>query len=141
MPHDSHPAPEPVLLQLGVPAKPGGQSLTAGLVRAVTADSGSAEVLDLAIDDEAVSEFLVRIAHSDTGFVARTDSGERAVAIVAATVAALCGDDIRLALANPNIAFLTGLKEPAVEALRTVLLAIETTESEALTSALAILQA
>ncbi|MEU0545558.1 hypothetical protein [Nocardia sp. NPDC005978] len=139
MPHDSHPAPEPVSLQLSFPAKPGGQGLTAGLVRPVTADPGAVPVLDLAAADETVSEFLVRIAHGDTGFIARTDSGERALAIVAATVAALCGDDIRRALQRPDVAFLRGLKGPAVEALRDILLAIETTDRDAVTSALTVL--
>lgn len=100
------------------------RGLTEDLVRPVGATPG-AEVLDLTADDEAISEFLVRIAHADAGFVAHTDSGERALAIVAATVAALCGEDIRTALATPDVAFLKGLKPPAVEAFRTVLLAIE----------------
>lgn len=126
-------------MQLSVPVKPGVQGITDGLVRAITADPSPAEILDLTADDETVSEFLVRIAHSDTGFVARTDSGDRAVALIAATVAALIGDDIRAALAEPDIAFLTGLKPPAVEALRTVLLAIETSDPDGVTSALAAL--
>ncbi|MEV6770954.1 hypothetical protein AB0N05_20265 [Nocardia sp. NPDC051030] len=139
MPHDSAPAPEPVFMQLTVPSKPGGRGLTDGLVRPITADPGSVEVLDLAVDDETVSEFLVRIAHADTGFIARTDSGDRALALVAATVAALCGFDIRAALTTPDIPFLTGLKEPAVEALRGVLLAIESDTPDAVTTALAVL--
>ncbi|WP_405134057.1 hypothetical protein [Nocardia sp. NBC_01388] len=139
MPHDSAPASEPVLMQLSVPAKPGVQGITDGLVRPITADPGPAEILDLAADDELVSEFLVRIAHSDTGFIARTDSGDRAVALIAATVAALIGDDIRAALTEPDIAFLTGLKPPAVEALRTVLLAIETDNPDTVSGALAAL--
>ncbi|MFE3257786.1 hypothetical protein ACFXPS_20455 [Nocardia sp. NPDC059091] len=137
MPHDSSPAPEPVALTLSVPSRPA-RGLTEELVRPVSADPG-AEVLDLALDDEAVSEFLVRIVHGGSGFVARTDSGERALAGVAATVAALCGEDIRGALAAPDIAFLTGLKPPAVEAFREVLLAIETGEVAAVTTALAVL--
>ncbi|WP_330184077.1 hypothetical protein OHB26_10955 [Nocardia sp. NBC_01503] len=136
MPHDSHPAPEPVILQLSVPSKPGVQGITDGLVHRVRADPGTAEILDLTLDDTAVAEFLVRIAHGDTGFVARTDSGERAVAVIAATVAALMGEDIHTALATPDIPFLTGLKPPAVEALRTVLLAIETDDPDAVTAAL-----
>ncbi|MRH86226.1 hypothetical protein GFY24_01880 [Nocardia sp. SYP-A9097] len=133
MPHDSH-APEPVILQLSVPSKPGVQGITDGLVHRISADPGKAEVLDLSLDDEAIAEFLVRIAHSDTGFLARTDSGERAVAIIAATVAALMGEDIPTALATPDLNFLRGLKPPAVEALRTVLLAIETDQDEVATA-------
>ncbi|MTE12001.1 hypothetical protein GLP40_04255 [Nocardia sp. CT2-14] len=135
MPHDSSPASEPVALTLSVPPR-AARGLTADLVRPVSADPG-VEVLDLALDDEAVSEFLVRIVHGDSGFVARADSGERALAGVAATVAALCGEDIRAALGAPDIRFLAGLKPPAVEAFREVLLAIETREVAAVTAALA----
>ncbi|WP_067825908.1 hypothetical protein [Nocardia inohanensis] len=123
MPHDLPPAPEPVALSLSMPPAPA-RGLTQDLVRPIAATPGT-EVLDLTAGDEAISEFLVRIAHADTGFVARTDSGDRAIAIVAATVAALCGEDIRAALTAPDIAFLKGLKPPAVEAFRSVLLAIE----------------
>ncbi|MFC9994530.1 hypothetical protein [Nocardia sp. NPDC127526] len=139
MPHDSAPAPEPVLMQLTVPGKTGAQTLLDGLVRPIGSAPAAAEVLEPDADDEAVSEFLVRIAHGDTGFVARTDSGERALALVAATVAALCGEDIRTALTSPDIDFIKGLKPPAVEALRSVLLAVETADPEAVHSALAVL--
>lgn len=96
-------------------------------------------MLDLSGPDAEIAEFLVRIAHSATGFVARTDSGERAVAIVAATVAALMGEDIHAALASPDIPFLKGLKPPAVDALREVLIAIETDNHPAVEAALAAL--
>ncbi|WP_040802337.1 hypothetical protein [Nocardia concava] len=137
MPHDSSPAPEPVALTLSVPPRPA-RGLAEGLVRPATADPG-VEVLDMGIDDEAISEFLVRIVHGDSGFVARAESGDRALAAIAATVAALIGDDIRAALATPDLAFLTGLKPPAVEAFRDVLLAIETQDPAAITAALAVL--
>lgn len=96
-------------------------------------------MLDLAQPDERIVEFLVGVAHSDTGFIAATGSGPRAVAIVAATAAALCGEDIPAALAGPDIAFLRGLTAPAVEALREVLLAIETDRPSAVTEELRIL--
>ncbi|MGW4351323.1 hypothetical protein ACWELJ_04455 [Nocardia sp. NPDC004582] len=137
MPHDSSHAPEPVALSLSVPPRPA-RGLTEDLVRPITDDPG-VEILDLTADDEAVSEFLVRIVHGDTGFVARTDSGERALAIVAATVAALCGEDIRTALTAPDTVFLTGLRPPAVEAFRDVLLAIETADAVAVRTGLAVL--
>ncbi|GAB0101144.1 hypothetical protein JMUB6875_01080 [Nocardia sp. JMUB6875] len=139
VPHDSSPAPEPVALTLSVPPRPA-RGLAADLVRPVSADPG-VEVLDLALDDVAVSEFLVRIVHGDIGFVLRADSGERALAGIAATVAALIGDDIPAALAHPDLAFLTGLKPPAVEALREVLLAVETADVAAVTAGLAVLGA
>ncbi|MEC3957968.1 hypothetical protein VMT65_33370 [Nocardia sp. CDC153] len=137
MPHDSSPAPEPVALTLSVPPRPA-RGLAEGLVRSVSADP-VVEVLDMGLDEAAISEFLVRIVHGDSGFVARADSGERAVAAVAATVAALIGDDIRAALAAPDLDFLTGLKPPAVEAFREVLLAIEAEDVADVTAALSVL--
>lgn len=138
VPHDSHStAPEPIPLSLSVPPRPE-RGLTEGLVRSVSADP-EAEVLDLAASDREIDEFLVRIVHSGSGFVARTVSGERAVGIVAATVAALMGEDIHAALTSPDVAFLVGLKAPAVEALREVLLAIESDDVEVVTAALGVL--
>ncbi|MBF6178830.1 hypothetical protein [Nocardia otitidiscaviarum] len=137
MSHDS-PAPEPIPLTLSVPPRPE-RGLTDDLVRPVGPVHPEIEVVDLTASDAAVAEFLVRVAHSDSGFVARTDSGERAVGIIAATVAALMGEDIHSALANPDIDFLTGLKPPAVAALREVLLAIETGNQDAVTAALTVL--
>ncbi|NNH74022.1 hypothetical protein HLB23_29915 [Nocardia uniformis] len=137
MPHDPHPAPEPIPLSLSVPPRPA-RGLTDGLVRAVSSEPGS-QVLDLDASDTSVAEFLVRVVHSEGGFVARTSSGERAVAIIAATVAALMGEDIHAALTAPDLAFLIGLKPPAVEALREVLLAIETDDQAGVNAALAVL--
>ncbi|WP_305779618.1 hypothetical protein [Nocardia nova] len=137
MPHDSTPASEPVLLSLSVPTT-GPSDLVDGLVRLPSANP-QAPVLDLTLSDERVAEFLVGVAHSDTGFVAVTASGERAVAIVAATVAALCGENIRTALTSPDIEFLRGLSASAVQALREVLLAVETERVEAVTAALRVL--
>ncbi|MFI9507689.1 hypothetical protein [Nocardia sp. NPDC052566] len=96
-------------------------------------------VLDGDVPDAEVADFLAEAAHSDGGFVARTSDGERALGIVAATVAALCGEDIHQALRNPDLAFLTALKPPAIEAARGVLLAVETDATEDVTRALAVL--
>ncbi|TQM29504.1 hypothetical protein FB390_1107 [Nocardia bhagyanarayanae] len=126
---------EPVLVTLSTPAR---RSLVDGLVRPV-GSVPDAPTLDADAPDSEIADFLAAIAHSDTGFVARTDDGERAVAIVAATAAALCGEDIRDALVRPDIAFLTGLKPPAVEAVREVLLAVETAEPERVRNALGVL--
>ncbi|QIS08042.1 hypothetical protein [Nocardia arthritidis] len=134
---------EPVLVSLSAPSR---RSLTDGLVRAVA--PGAARVLDLDTASESeIADFLAEIAHTDGGFVARVgvdqpsspQPAERALAIIAATAAALCGDDIRTALRSPDIAFLTSLKPPAIEAVRTVLLAIETDEPTELAAGLAIL--
>lgn len=132
MPHDSTPA-EPVLLSLSMPTRPA--RLVDDLVRPIS-DPPPAPVLDLDISDESIAEFLVGIAHTDSGFIARTADGNRAVAIVAATAAALCGEDIRTALTNPDLPFLRTLQPPAIEALRTVLLAIETPAPATITRAL-----
>ncbi|GAB2525193.1 hypothetical protein [Nocardia heshunensis] len=137
MPHDSSHAPEPVALSLSVPPRPA-RGLTEDLVRPISPDAG-VEVLDLSLEDVAVAEFLVRIVHGDSGFVAHADSGERALAGIAATVAALIGDDIGAALRTPDIAFLAGLQPAAVEALREVLLAVETADVPGVTAALAVL--
>ncbi|NKY85542.1 hypothetical protein HGA07_07885 [Nocardia veterana] len=137
VPHDSTPASEPVLLSLSVPT-PERADLVHELVRPPSANP-QAPVLDLDLPDVEVAEFLVGAAHSDTGFVASTESGARAVAVVAATVAALCGEDIRTALTSPDIEFLRGLSAPAVQALREVLLAIETTRPDEVNAALRVL--
>ncbi|WP_280275492.1 hypothetical protein [Nocardia wallacei] len=123
MPHESSSAAEPVLVPLTVPDA-ARASLVDGLVRA-TAAVPEAPLLDGNAPDEQVAAFLVGAAHTEIGFVARTSSAERALAIVAATAAALCGEDIRAALREPDIGFLRGLKPPAVRALREVLLAVE----------------
>ncbi|MBY8858735.1 hypothetical protein K7711_19835 [Nocardia sp. CA2R105] len=137
MPHDST-APEPVPLTLSMPAAPRA-GLTDGLVRPLS-EAPAAPVLDAGASDVQVAEFLVVAAHSVGGFIARTDSGERAVAVVAATVAALCGEDIRRALTHPDLEFLRGLAPGAVEALREVLLAIESETPDAVAKALEVLQ-
>ncbi|MFI6777076.1 hypothetical protein [Nocardia sp. NPDC050412] len=133
-------AGEPVLLSLVAPSA-ARRSLDDGLVRAVGTAAADIRILDADVTDGEVAEFLVEIAHSDGGFIARTSDGKRALAIVAGTVAALCGEDIRAALAQPDITFLTSLKPPAVEAARSVLLAIETDAPDDLAGTLSILSA
>ncbi|MEU2120372.1 hypothetical protein [Nocardia niwae] len=128
-------AAEPVLVTLSAPPR---RSLADGLVRNIGA-SPAAPTLDLDVPDAEIAAFLANAAHSDTGFVARTSSGGRAVAIVAATAAALCGEDIGSALRNPDIAFLTSLKPAAVDAVRSVLLAIETEAVDRVNAALRVL--
>ncbi|MCM6776892.1 hypothetical protein NDR87_23380 [Nocardia sp. CDC159] len=113
--------------------------LVDGLVRPVAAIP-NVPVLDPSVPDEQVAAFLAGIAHADTGFVVRTDSGERALAVVAATAAALCGEDIRAALTDPDVEFLRGLRGPAIAALREVLLAVETARPEAVAAGLTALE-
>ncbi|MFE5475507.1 hypothetical protein ACFQ9R_07380 [Nocardia sp. NPDC056541] len=131
---DDHSAPaEPVLLNLSAPAR---RSLVADLVRP---DGSSPAPVDVDIPDPDLTAFLAGIAHADHGFVARTTSGPRALAIVAGTVAALCGEDIPTALTTPDLPFLKSLKPAAIEATRTVLLSIETPDEQAITEALRVL--
>lgn|GEM_PF-4997908 len=136
MPHDSSPS-EPILVPLTVPA-PARASLVDDLVRPIGASPGPV-VLDADAPDVQVAEFLVAAAHSAGGFVARTGSGDRALGLIAATVAALCGEDIRRALTHPDLEFLRGLEPPAVAAVRGVLLAIETDVPETVSHALEVL--
>ncbi|WP_216892121.1 hypothetical protein [Nocardia alni] len=139
MPHDSStPGPsEPVLVSLTVPVATR-NSLVGELVRPLSAPA--APVLDADTPDVEVAEFLVRAVHSEGGFVARTGSGERALGVIAATVAALCGEDIRRALTQPDLEFLRGLRPEAVAAARAVLLAIESEAPQAVEAALEVLR-
>jgi hypothetical protein len=133
VPRDYFPA-EPVPVLLGAP--PVARDLVDGLLRPLGAGPAAAVLLDLDAPDDEVAGFLARIAHAEGGFVARTGSGARAVAIVAATAAALCGEDIHTALTSPDLEFLRGLGEPAVRALRGVLLAIESSAPDVVATAL-----
>ncbi len=126
-----------MLVSLSAPPR---RSLSDGLVRNIGA-SPAAPTLDLDAPDAEIAAFLAHAAHSDSGFVARTSAGDRAVAVVAATAAALCGEDIGTALRHPDIAFLTSLKPPAIEAVRSVLLAIETEALDQVNAALRVLDA
>lgn len=128
---------EPVLISLSTPAR---RSLLEGLILGRGEGPAGIPVLDADAPDTEIADFLAGIAHTDTGYIARTSRGDRALAILAATAAALCGDDIRTALTTPDLPFLTGLKPPAVEAVRGVLRAIETDAPDAVRAHLAILE-
>jgi hypothetical protein len=130
-------AREAVMLELSVPAR---RSLVNGLVRGLGSGGSEGRAVDVDAPDVEIVDFLAEIVHTDGGFVARTSSGERALAIVAGTAAALCGEYIHDALAEPDVAFLTSLKPPAIEAVRTVLLAIETDSPDEVIGALSVLE-
>ncbi|MEU7630079.1 hypothetical protein AB0C34_08845 [Nocardia sp. NPDC049220] len=127
---------EPVLMTLSAPAR---RSVIDGLVRDIGMAGPAAPILDLDARDAEIADFLAGIAHANSGFVARTSSGASALAIIAGTAAALCGEDIRSALNNPDVAFLNALNPPAVEAVRSVLLAIETEATTQVAAALSVL--
>ncbi|MGH8882349.1 MAG: hypothetical protein ACRD0P_34220, partial [Stackebrandtia sp.] len=126
---------EPVMVELTFPERIVERGLVDGLV--VPAGSFAGErLVDLTLPDEAVADVLADIAHRPDGFAARTGEVSRALAIVAATAAALCGEDIRAALHRPDTAFLTGLSNGAVGAVREVLLGLESESPAELESAL-----
>lgn len=123
---------EPVLVALTAPAR---RSLVDGLVVAsATAPAGRIITPDLEVAE--IADILAEAAHSDTGLIGRTDDPQRALALIAGTAAALCGEDIRTALTTPDVAFLTGLQPQAIEAVRGVLLAIEAQRPPVMTGAL-----
>ncbi|MGW0004293.1 hypothetical protein [Nocardia grenadensis] len=126
---------QPVLVELTVPKRTTERGLVDGLV-VPTGTFAGVRLVESAISDEGVADLLAEVAHSPDGFAARADTATRALAIVAATAAALCGDDIRTALRSPNTAFLAGLSGGAVEAVREVLLGIESEEPADLEQAL-----
>jgi hypothetical protein len=102
-------------------------SIDAETVRMITA-AGRRPGLDLAAPAAEVADFLAVLAHTDTGFVARAATGAEALAGIAATVAALRGDDVRAAFLQPDIAALARINQDAAAAVREVLIGIEVTD-------------
>lgn len=86
--------------------------------------------LDTGYSVGEVADFLAVLAHADTGYVARARDGAEILALLAGTVAALRGDDVRAAITHPEPAKLTALIPEAAEALREVLLGIEIADPE-----------
>ncbi|WP_459548751.1 hypothetical protein [Nocardia sp. X0981] len=115
---------EPVMVELTVPKRAVERGPVDELVVPIGRFTGK-RLVDLSLPDDRIADVLARVAHEPDGFVARTGDGDRALAILAATAAALCGDDIRSALRSPDTAFLAGLSSAAVAAVREVLLGIE----------------
>ncbi|NUP27036.1 MAG: hypothetical protein HOQ36_00290 [Nocardia sp.] len=117
----------PVLVELTVPKRVAERGLIDGLVVPTGTFDGKRMVAPN-MPDEQVADLLAEVAHSPDGFAAAGDSGAHALAILAGTAAALCGEDIRSALSSPDTAFLNGLSSGAIEAVREVLLGIESDE-------------
>ncbi|NKY56257.1 hypothetical protein [Nocardia flavorosea] len=115
---------EPVLVELSVPKRVVERGLVDGLVVPAGQFTGERR-LDPALPDERIADFLAEAAHRPDGFVARAEGGAQALAVLAGTVAALCGEDIRKALNSPDTAFLAGLSNGAADAVREILLGIE----------------
>ncbi|CCW14384.1 hypothetical protein ACWEQV_19815 [Rhodococcus aetherivorans] len=72
-----------------------------------------------------IADFLSVLAHAGTGYVARARDADEVLALLAATVAALRGDDVRAALAAPDPGRLTALIPEAAAAVREILLTVE----------------
>jgi prephenate dehydratase len=88
---------------------------------------------------DEVADFLAVLAHAPTGFVARARSADDVLAVLAATVAALRGDDVRAAWTYPDVAGLAGLRPAAATAVREVLLGVEVADVMGVAAGLAAL--
>ncbi|RVW02553.1 hypothetical protein EF834_11560 [Rhodococcus spongiicola] len=96
----------------------------------VLADAGYSPGLVAGQPVDAVADFLGVLAHTSVGFFGRARDGAEVLSLLAGTVAALCGDDVRAALATPDPKSLAALAPEAAEAVRGVLLGIEVEDLE-----------
>lgn len=96
----------------------------------VVAEAGRTPGLRAGLPVDAVADFLAVLAHTDVGFVARARDGDEVLALLAGTVAALRGDNVRTALTAPDPAKLAALVPEAAAAVREVLLAVEVDDPE-----------
>ncbi|MFE3291789.1 hypothetical protein [Rhodococcus sp. NPDC059234] len=124
------PRPLPAPLAVFVEPDGAGRGWAAESAERIAA-AGARPGLDTGLADVDVADFLAVLAHSDAGFVARAGSGEEVVAILAATVAALRGDDIRAAYVRADPAPVAALSAAAAGAVREVLLGIAVADAAA----------
>ncbi|GAA4484586.1 hypothetical protein GCM10023094_38050 [Rhodococcus olei] len=124
--------PHPLPARLAIRVDPGaaGRGWAAESAERIAA-AGAHPVLASGLGADAVADFLAVLAHSDAGFVAHASTGEEVVAILAATVAALRGDDIPAAFAAADPAPVAALSAAAAGAVREVLLAIAVPDAAA----------
>lgn len=94
-------------------------------------DTGHIPGLSVGHSPDAVADFLAVLAHADTGYAARAGTAGEVIALLAATVAALSGFDVRGALATPDIDRLRTLSAEAAAALREILLTVEVPDTDA----------
>lgn len=127
---------EPVLMSLRPPPR---RDLADGLVRPPGPVPPGIKAFGPEIPDTDLADLIGTVVHTDDGFVARAEHAARALALLAGTAAALCGEDVRRALAAPDVDFLTGLNPQAVEAVRGVLLWVEAERPAELAAELAAL--
>ena len=75
--------------------------------------------------NEEIADFLAVLTHSMVGFVLRAADADEVVRLLAGTVASMRGDDVRAALAQPNLQGLIDLNDEAAATVREILLGIE----------------
>ncbi|MDQ1199532.1 hypothetical protein [Rhodococcus sp. SORGH_AS_0303] len=80
--------------------------------------------LDAGWSEDRVADFLAVVAHAEHGFFAVATDTSSVLAVLAGTVAALRGDDVRSALRSPDLAALVALHPDAAAATREVLLGV-----------------
>lgn len=85
---------------------------------------------------DRVADFLAVVTHAERGFLARAADATEVLAVVAGTVAALRGDDIRRALRAPDLVALLGLHPDAAAATREVLLGVDVPDAAAVAAEL-----
>lgn len=108
----------------------GSDSGTLAEAAQVLSDAGHSPGLVPGQPVDAVADFLAVLAHTSVGYVARARDGAEVLSLLAGTVAALRGDDVRAALTNPDVAALAALIPEAAQAVRGVLLGIEVDDPE-----------
>ena len=106
-------------LTLGMPKPDGYRPLLAGLL---VEHSDLPVELSAAVGPSEASDALAFLVHSGRGFAASAEDGAGVLRVLAATVAALRGDDVRAAWSVPDVAWVAVVPDPAAEALREVLL-------------------
>ncbi len=124
--------PHPLPARLAIRVDPGdaGRGWAAESAERIVA-AGAHPVLGSGLAAVDVADFLAVLAHAEIGFVAHADTGGEVVAILAATVAALRGDDIPHAYTAADPASVTALGDAAAAAVRQVLLAIAVSDATA----------
>ncbi|MGW4481960.1 hypothetical protein [Rhodococcus triatomae] len=120
---EGDPRPLPARLAVRVDPDGAGRGWAAESSERIAA-AGAHPVLVAGRDAHDVADFLAVLAHSAVGFVAHAADTREVVAVLAATVAALTGDDIPAAFRAADPAPVAALSSAAAEAVREILVAI-----------------
>ncbi|MEO9222046.1 MAG: hypothetical protein ABI251_09790 [Mycobacteriaceae bacterium] len=108
-----------------------------GAERVVDAGYGVGLDLNATVNARQVADFLAVLVHTEVGFVARVADAAGVLQVLAATVAALRGDDVAAAWRAPDVVGVRGVSDPAARALREVLRSIEVPDACEVVAALA----